>query len=279
MGLAPPPKVIMVTFYEEGLKELHWWSPAATGSHSDYVYIMSRARTECLMDEHALPIISRSLFRRIFGPRHPYGSQVQAACRFVVDNYRSGDSVMLFGWTRDGRPGDLRYIALRELALALGTGSYSDSRSNRSGGRIPLKCVCIINLRFGFNQWSGFDQVLSDFSPIIESIVFMSGCDVHAVQRGTKGQIKRKEMWRSNEPFDRNQRRWILALQTSHIVDYNPDDLRSPPPTRWSPDRCLAKGLQLVTSMVQLNYTRRRGGLPCDDAIPTGGQLTRISKL
>lgn len=57
-------------------------------------------------------------------------------------------------------------------------------------------------------------------------------------------------------------------LQTSHIVDYDPSDFMN----------CRLYLLRLVSAATYSNYTKRRRGLPCNDAIPTGGQLTRITR-
>ncbi|KAF8593380.1 hypothetical protein BDV93DRAFT_566614 [Ceratobasidium sp. AG-I] len=102
---------------------------------------MARAETPCLVHECVLPDIPRPfLFRRIFRRGRPYKSQVQAACQFVANNYRLGDSVMLFGWLLADTLGDPRYVALQQLAKALDEGFYADvSGSNAAGSKISAK--------------------------------------------------------------------------------------------------------------------------------------------
>ncbi|KAF8593604.1 hypothetical protein BDV93DRAFT_516443 [Ceratobasidium sp. AG-I] len=102
--------------------------------------------------------------------------------------------------------------------------------------------------------------------------------------RGLNGQIKRKEMWQGDGWFDGNQVKWIVAFQTSHIIDYHSDSLRRQGSLRSLRSLSMQSGYkanrpELVKSMVQLNCTKRRRGLPCDGAIPTGGQLIRVSKF
>ncbi|KAF8593379.1 hypothetical protein BDV93DRAFT_585834 [Ceratobasidium sp. AG-I] len=143
-------------------------------------------------------------------------SQVQVAYQFVVDNYRSGDSVVLFGWMwDDDRMGDPRYVALQQLAKALDKGNFTIT-SGRSvvSSRIPIKSYENL-LRLGFNQ------VLSDFPLTVEHVFCSSDHDAYVVQRGLKGQIKRKEMWLSDDGLFGGQVSWMMALQTSHIIDNN----------------------------------------------------------
>ncbi|KAF8607104.1 hypothetical protein BDV93DRAFT_301289 [Ceratobasidium sp. AG-I] len=174
--------------------------------HEGYAKIMSRARTQCLVHDCPLPNISRSPFRRIFGYGQPYESQVQAAYQFVVDNYRSGDSVMLFGWMPESEQVNPRYIAIQQLAKALDNGSLSDpSESNMGSGGIPIKSVCIYFRSRENLSWSEFDQVLSDFPFTVENILCSSSYDAYVIQRGMNGQIRRKEMWTSDRGFFRGQ--------------------------------------------------------------------------
>ncbi|KAF8607108.1 hypothetical protein BDV93DRAFT_301358 [Ceratobasidium sp. AG-I] len=222
------------------------------------------------MYECVLPNISRSLFKRILR-RQPYASQVRAAYHFIVENYRSGDFVMLFGWMWDDKLGDPRYVALRQLAKAIDKGLL--------GERIPIKCVCI-GLQLHKNlQWPGFGQVLSHFPFTVENIFCLSDHAAYAAQRGLEGKVKRKEIWLSDHGFCERQVMWMVALQTSHIIDYDLDDLQTSRIMYWVGDSRILHPPQLLESAVQLNCTKRRKGQPCDDAILTGGQLTRVSKI
>ncbi|KAF8607120.1 hypothetical protein BDV93DRAFT_520030 [Ceratobasidium sp. AG-I] len=85
-------------------------------------------------------------------------------------------------------------------------------------------------------------------------------------------------MWVSNDWFYGNQAKRMIVLQTSHIIDYNLGDLRRVQHD-WHADSSIFDKPQLVKSMVQLNCTKRHNGLPHDGAIPTGGQLTRVSQF
>lgn len=58
-------------------------------------------------------------------------------------------------------------------------------------------------------------------------------------------------------------------FQIGHIVPYNADGWR----------RCTFKLIELLSTVAYPNCTRRRNGQPCDDAIPTGGQLIRVAQV
>lgn len=49
------------------------------------------------------------------------------------------------------------------------------------------------------------------------------------------------------------------------------------PSAYWGHDDFEIK--ELISTVTYSNFTRRRGGLPSDDAIPTGGQLTRVARV
>lgn len=58
-------------------------------------------------------------------------------------------------------------------------------------------------------------------------------------------------------------------LQTSHIIEYKPIDLEY-----------VQGGFQnLLSTANYTNCTKRQRGLPCDGAIPTGGQRVRLTKV
>lgn len=54
-------------------------------------------------------------------------------------------------------------------------------------------------------------------------------------------------------------------LQTSHIIPCDRTDQ-------------IFGDCELLSTVAYPNYTRRRHGLPSDNAIPTGGQLIRVTK-
>ncbi|KAF8603405.1 hypothetical protein BDV93DRAFT_170624 [Ceratobasidium sp. AG-I] len=98
--------------------------------------------------------------------------------------------------------------------------------------------------------------MLSDFPCAIENIFCLGDYNAYAIQRGSSGQIIRKEAW----------------LGISNIWDL----IKSSNPSG------LARGIsqpRLLHTMMHLNCTKRQLGLPCDDAIPTGGQLIRVSEV
>lgn len=69
----------------------------------------------------------------------------------------------------------------------------------------------------------------------------------------------------------------IEQLQTSHIIHYSPNDL-----VDSNNASSLLRGIStphLISATTYFNYTKRHGELPGDNAIPTGGQLTRVSKI
>ncbi|KAF8593601.1 hypothetical protein BDV93DRAFT_529791 [Ceratobasidium sp. AG-I] len=277
MSLVPAPKAIVVALCEVVPEKEQLGSFIC--SYEGYAKILRRARTQHLVHECVLSSVSRSPLGRMLRRGRSHESQVQRACQFVADNYRTGDYVMLFGWMMHDKLGDPQYVGLQQLAKALDKGSPTDaSGSNMASRRIPIKCVCINFKSYKNLLWAGFDQVFSDFPSTVENMFCLSSHGAYTVQRGLNGQIKRKEVWLSDDGFHEGQLRWMVALQTSHIIDYNPDDLRK---ARYyfALSSSTIDRPQLVKSMVQLNCTKRRKGLPHDGAIPTGGQLTRVSRL
>ncbi|KAF8600538.1 hypothetical protein BDV93DRAFT_510734 [Ceratobasidium sp. AG-I] len=216
----------------------------------------------CLPDymdtEHAPKVIVVSFYGG------PYQPQVRAAHKFVVENYEPGDHVMLLGWFWDKVIGAPRYTAVRQLATALDAGTTSGvSGSSLSIGRIPIKCVYLKLLTIPTIQWSVVDRALLEGQ-------------AYVVQRGPHGRIVRKEAWLSPDHISRAWLDWLL-LQTSHIIAYSSNDLVD------------SKGLsglvrkigqpKLLSATIHSNCTKRRQGTPSYDAIPTGGQLTRVSQI
>ncbi|KAF8600535.1 hypothetical protein BDV93DRAFT_510731 [Ceratobasidium sp. AG-I] len=196
---------------------------------------------------------SPSLFTRVFRRSGPYQSQVEAAHLFVVENYQLGDHVILLGWLWEDF-GGLRYAAIRQLATALDVGIITDaSGSKLLAGRISI-----------------------NFPSTIENLLCMRSTDAYVVQHGSLAQITRKEVWLSTDDFWWGWQGW-LRFQTGHIIKYNPSEVVD----SSYPFRLVGEigQPQLLSATTHPNCTRHCQGLPCDDAIPTGGQLTRLSKV
>ncbi|KAF8595046.1 hypothetical protein BDV93DRAFT_121721 [Ceratobasidium sp. AG-I] len=140
------------------------------------------------------------------------------------------------------------------------------------GRRISIKCVFLHFPYRGPLQWSGVDRLLSHLPSTVENLLCFyehtrDGYSASAIQRGLHGQVKRKEYWHSPHTlpstFD-----WVM-LQTSHIIPYRSINLsyfKSHP-------------VNLLCTETYVNCTKRQGGLPSKDAIPTGGQLVRIAHV
>ncbi|KAF8597608.1 hypothetical protein BDV93DRAFT_513195 [Ceratobasidium sp. AG-I] len=220
-----------------------------------------------------------------------YQSQIKAAHRFVVENYQHGDHVILLGWLGWEKVRGPWYAAIRQLAASL---------------VLPLACLEVIYQVPGFQyivgdqtlSWSAVDRILSDFPSTVENFLCKSPGDAYVVQRGSYGQDIRKEAWLRTDGLWRIWLDWLMVrhyqrnnagngtsrlnmlpnqLQTSHIIQYHPSDLID------ASNPCgLVRELdqpQLLSAATHSNWNKHRRGVPCDDAIQTGGQLTRLSKV
>jgi len=113
---------------------------------------------------------------------------------------------------------------------------------------------------------------LTELPPTLENLLCFDrhldkGYHAYTIERGSYGRIKRKESWHAPQE-DLWASYWVM-FQMSHIIPYDQAD--------WG-DTCYDLR-KLLSAVTYSNYTRRRGGLPNDDAIPTGGQLVRIAKV
>ncbi|KAF8597652.1 hypothetical protein BDV93DRAFT_527247 [Ceratobasidium sp. AG-I] len=219
-----------------------------------------------------------SFVDRLLKRKSHWAPKVKAGYDFVVENYRAGDHVVMLDTVYDSAVTNVmvgrknRRAAVRELTTALDTGSLDKSRSDLAGERIPIKCVF---LRFSNEDplgWPGVDQLLSKLPSTVESFLCLdqqrdSGDTAYVIQRGSYGQIRRKELWHSLES-SLSAYRWVL-FQTSHIIRYNPYDFSY----GWFGP------VKLLSTATYYNCTKRRGRLASDGAIPTGGQLARITKV
>ncbi|KAF8601290.1 hypothetical protein BDV93DRAFT_608216 [Ceratobasidium sp. AG-I] len=248
------------------------------GKHLEkYEGIFSRSQTECRVHTAQDIIDSRTILARVFKRASPHEPQIKAAHQFVVQNYQPGDHVMLLGGLFDHSIGSPEYSAVQRLATLLNDGdAISISREHPASGKIPIKCIYLVSCRYPRLQWSWVDQMLLDFPPTVENMLCLGSETAYAVQRGGLGWVIRKEAWLSDGCFWQVSADWLM-LQTSHIIDYNPVDL-----VHLNNPSGQTRGigqLRLLSSATHLNYTRRRQGVPCKDAIPTGGLFTQVSKV
>ncbi|KAF8594338.1 hypothetical protein BDV93DRAFT_565535 [Ceratobasidium sp. AG-I] len=207
-----------------------------------------------------------SFLDRMLRRKSPLESYLKETYEFVVGNYQAGDTVMILDTIVYLISVNLlarknRHTAIRQLAAALDRGFLHKSRGAVVGERIPIKCVFLRFLDEDL-RWSGVDQLLSDLPSTVENK--NSGSSAYAIERGLYGQIKRKELWHSQERYA-EVNSWIL-LQTGHIIPYGPDDFVE---FKYNPK-------DLLNAVTYPNCMKRRHGLPHDDAISTGGQLVRI---
>ncbi|KAF8594335.1 hypothetical protein BDV93DRAFT_529365 [Ceratobasidium sp. AG-I] len=233
----------------------------------------------CLVHRCKLPAVPSSFLGRMLKRNSP-APAVKAAYEFVVGNYRTGDDVVIFDASTGLRKihaliaQNIRHTVIRQLAEALNAGSLDKSGSGSAGGRVPIKARCVL-LQFNVGgplRWSGVEQALSGLPSTVETFL-CSGRSVtgdynaYAIQRDSCGRIKRKECCYSSG----NNLPWFgwLMFQTRHIIGYNPSH-------SW---RIPFDHLELLSAKNYFNYTSRRGGLPCDDAILTGGQVIRVKKV
>ncbi|KAF8593726.1 hypothetical protein BDV93DRAFT_584021 [Ceratobasidium sp. AG-I] len=231
-------------------------------------------------------------------PESPISSYIKAAYEFVVENYVVGDHVVLFDMLygtqieTDKLFQKNQYLAMARLATALALqlntaqdkGSLQKkSGSSSVGGKILInrlmQTLWTSRLLMSFFnkaredsllQWSGFDKLSFKFPSTVENFLCFErradACGAYVIQRGSQGQIKRKEVWY----YGHNNFRisgWLM-LQTRHFIDYDPSDLKD--------------GFQLeelLGTVSHSNCTKRRGRLPCRDGIPMGGQLIRTTRV
>ncbi|KAF8594456.1 hypothetical protein BDV93DRAFT_529303 [Ceratobasidium sp. AG-I] len=232
--------------------------------------ILLRAR--CLVHECILPYASHPSFvHRIFGRGKPYASEIKAAYEFIVKNYRVGDQILIFDgvYLSSLRQKD-RHIAIGELVTALNAGfSPSATASGPINEKVPIKCVFLSSRGPGLPP--GSDVLLFGSPSTVENLLCVHDYKYHydgyVVQRGSYGQVKRKETWyHQTHVFPVLD--W-LVFHTRHIIDYHPSDLEDLP----------SPSVSLVSTAMHSNCTKRRKGLPCDDAISTGGRLSRIARV
>ncbi|KAF8598402.1 hypothetical protein BDV93DRAFT_526757 [Ceratobasidium sp. AG-I] len=259
------PKAIMVMFYRQ------------SSDPKSFEAILARSTTECRVHQSHPPNISSSFVTRIFKQNDSYQPQIKAAHRFVVENYRPGDHVMLFGWVDYWNAGGPRYEAIRQLAAALAENTRTEtSGSKRFSGEIPIKCVYLQFMAGQALQWSLVDQALSDLPSTVENLLCIDFNSAYMVERGLHRQIVRKEAWLSTGDIWQAQVAWFV-LQTSRFIKYNSRDLVF----SNNSSGLLGKLDQpkLLRATTSSNYSKRLRGIPCEDAIPTGGQLTRVSEV
>ncbi|KAF8597609.1 hypothetical protein BDV93DRAFT_610295 [Ceratobasidium sp. AG-I] len=231
----------------------------------------------CHVHRAILPDESPSTFARMFRRSSSYQSQIDAAHRFVVESYQPGDDVMLLSWFSDEIIGGPGYNAIRQLATALDAGILAGpSKGSVPTSRVPIKCLYLDHSYSQQLRWSVVDRVLSDFPPTLGNLLCDGDLRAYVVQRGSWGRVIRKEAWMTSYSPSLPWLDW-LVVQTSHILKYDQSDLVDfNNPSGLVPRMERPK---LLSATTHLNYTKRRRGVPCDDAIPTGGQLTRLSKV
>ncbi|KAF8597632.1 hypothetical protein BDV93DRAFT_527235, partial [Ceratobasidium sp. AG-I] len=212
-----------------------------------------------------------SFLDRMLRRKSPLAPYLQETYEFVVGSYQTGDSVVILDAFRsfDLITRNYRHTVIRQLAAALDRGFLHRSKDAIVGESIPIKCVflCVTGEDL---RWSGVDQLLSDLPSTVENLLCFDGntdrgSSGYAIERGLYGQIKRKELWHSLWHYIW-ARPWCF-LQISHIIPYGPDDFLK---LKYNPK-------DLLSAVTYPNCTKRRHGLPHDDAISTGGQLVRIA--
>ncbi|KAF8600587.1 hypothetical protein BDV93DRAFT_559250, partial [Ceratobasidium sp. AG-I] len=153
------------------------------------VVVVTLYEYECHLPDKPL-----SLFARMFKRSSSYRSQIKMAHRFVVQNYRAGDIVMLRcvlgGEGMDGP----KYAAIRQLAAALDTGTAIGApRRKLPSGPIPIKFAASEVPASQPVYWSVVDRALSDFPSTVENLLCMHLQEAYVVQRGSSGWMIRKE--------------------------------------------------------------------------------------
>ncbi|KAF8595035.1 hypothetical protein BDV93DRAFT_528938 [Ceratobasidium sp. AG-I] len=264
MDIVPAPRVIVVEFQSErdlkGDLRFGGFRGAACLEHA------------CILPD----VLPPSVLDRMLGHKNPYVPNVEAAYEFVVRNYRAGDYVVMLdaefdpSTTSEMAVRKIRHAAIRQLAKALDTGTFHKSRRDLAGGRIPIKCIF---LRFTCEDplgWSGVDQLLLGLPSTVENFLcfdghISGGYSAYAIERGSLGRINRKESWHGSIIYLPTYY-WVV-LQTTHIIQYDPAVLVHAQ---------FGRG-ELFSTAIYPNCTKRRRGLPSDDAIPTGGQLVRMA--
>ncbi|KAF8600112.1 hypothetical protein BDV93DRAFT_589930 [Ceratobasidium sp. AG-I] len=247
-----------------------------------YERILDRSGTQCHVHKSYPSEKQLSLSARMFRRDDPYQSQIEVAHRFVMDNYQPGDYVILLGRMWDEMLDGSRYVAIRQLATHLDTGTTPGaSRHSVPHGRVPVTCVYLDYaseqvLYEQMLQLSTADRILSDFPSTIENLLCTGYYDAYVIQRGVPGFAIRKETWMSGGSLRHAWLDWLM-LQTGHVIRYDPMDLvDSQNPSGLI--RMIGQP-ELLSTMTHLNCTKRVRGVPCDSAIPTGGQLTRLLRL
>ncbi|KAF8594339.1 hypothetical protein BDV93DRAFT_565536 [Ceratobasidium sp. AG-I] len=265
----------------------------------------------CMLTDAPTPSVMNRMLRR---RKKPLARYVKDAYEFVVGNYQAGDSVVIIDTLSHNNYDDSlilqnnRHTVIRELSAALDNGSLHKSSNAATDERIPIKCVFLC-FSGPDPRRSGMNELLSYFPPTTENLLCFNKNTIvdyraYAIQRGSYGRIKRKEvrtigyvqttttntkhlqLWRSpNSYFSAYY--WVLVrllqlggeyattsqpdaprqLQTSHIIQYHPVDLRY---FKADPNA-------LLSTVTYFNCTQRRYGLPFGNAIPTGGQRIRIA--
>ncbi|KAF8594334.1 hypothetical protein BDV93DRAFT_611910 [Ceratobasidium sp. AG-I] len=259
----PPPRVIVVYFQ-------------LPGEDNEHLEIFRKAG--CLVHGCKLPNVpSPSFIDRMIKRKSPWIPNIQPAYDFVVGNYRGEDEVVILDTLLDRMyNSDLvgqktRHTAIRQLAAALEKAFLHKPGNGSTGERIPIKCVFLQFTYEGQIEWPEVDQLFSDFPSPVENFLCFNDCisggySAYAMQRGSYRQVKRKESWHS-PTGGLSTLSWFM-LQSSHFISHDPTHLVN-----------LTFSVESLSKIIYSNYTKRRGGLPSDDAIPTGGQFVRIAYI
>ncbi|KAF8600604.1 hypothetical protein BDV93DRAFT_510784 [Ceratobasidium sp. AG-I] len=194
MNTLRAPKVIMVIFY--------------------------RSATDCQLLKIDLSSKSLSLFTLPLRRNGPYQSQIKLAHQFVVENYLTGDHVMIYSHSTAGKSSGYTHHFWR----------FSKQTVNQSDpDKVYLRAVYVFVFFAGevpnsqALRWSLVQRALSNFPSTVENLLCISYFEGYVVQRGSNSQITRKEAWLGSNCIPSID--W-LVLQTSHIIKYDPRDLK-----------------------------------------------------
>ncbi|KAF8597613.1 hypothetical protein BDV93DRAFT_513200 [Ceratobasidium sp. AG-I] len=280
MSLVPRPKAIVVNFYTRSL----------SSGLEGYGEVLLRSATEWHVHGSHLSVKSRCLFSRIFRhSKHYKGSTWNMGSLSVIQRSRISPKSRqricfeLGAWFRRAqRPGRLtghswsdrlfssRYTAIRQLTAALDAGtSTGASRTGLPCGRIPIKSSSLLVSGITRNMAGGLTMHWVPSLPsTVENLLCMGWYDAYVVQRGLPGQIIRKEAWRSTDGIWGARLDWLVYVSSDLVLPWNRSGL--------------ARGVDqalLLSTTTHPNYTRHYQGTSCNDAISTGGQITRVSKV
>lgn len=194
MDTIPPPKAIVVQMCPVG-----WFRYCP----------QELIRAGCLAHQCKLSSSPRPSFaQRLFKRPDKCTPELKEAYEFVLRNYRAGDHVLIFDeWFDRESERNLRsnrHNIIWQLANALDTGSSPHTpASDPVNPKIPIKCIFFDCWDFAQLDWSGVDRLMSEFPSRVENFLFLRdhkpAINHYVVQRGSLGQITRKESWYSRD--------------------------------------------------------------------------------